>query len=108
MMNRRVLSFLVALVAGIPALSRADDSQWQVIRFYTVADGRRVALAVPAEWEDLSGTRNSAPVRALRFMDESGGEFEVPLAALAQASASKPVLEAQDLRKLALRPRHRS
>lgn len=108
MTSRAVLSLLFAVVAGIPALSRAGDSQWEVIRFYAVAEGRRVALAVPAEWQELSGVRNSATPAALRFMDESGGEFEVPLTALARASANKPLLGAQDLRKLALRPRRRS
>lgn len=107
-MIRFVLSLFFVALAAIPALSRAGDSQWEVIRFYAVAEGRRVALAVPAEWQELSGLRDPGARPALRFMDETGGEFEVPLAALARASANKPVLGAQDLRKLALRPRRRS
>jgi hypothetical protein len=103
-MIRFALSLSFVALAAIPSLSRAGDSQWEVIRLYAVAQGRNVAVVVPAEWQELSGPRNSALPPALRFMDESGGEFEVPLAALARASRNKPVLGTQDLRKLALRP----
>jgi hypothetical protein len=108
MMNRIVLSLFLAVIAAIPALARADDTRWEVIHVYALADGRSVALAVPAEWQDMYQTRVLGTRSRLRFVDESGAQVEIPAVSLTRASANKPVLWSEDTRKLALKVRKRS
>jgi len=108
MMNRIVLSLFLAAVAAVPALARANDTQWEVIHIYALADGRSVALAVPAEWQELDRTSVLGARSKLRFVDESGAQVEIPAVSLARASANKAVLWSEDTRKLALRAHKRS
>jgi hypothetical protein len=106
MKSRFVLSLLVAALAAIPTLAHADSTQWAVMRAYALADGRVVAVAVPGEWREVGGPH--MPGKPLRFVDESGVRFEIPVAVLAQASVNKPLLWAQDMKKLAHRMRRAS
>lgn len=102
MKNPVVLSLLAAGLILLPTLSRADEPRWDSIRVYTLASGKPVAVAVPAEWQETSKTLALAPGAALRFLDESGRSIEIPAAALARASAAQSLLRAEELRKIAL------
>ena len=108
MMNRIVLSLFLAAVTAIPALARADATRWEVIHIYALADGRSVALAVPADWQELDRTPVLGARSKLHFVDESGAEVEISAASLAGASTHKPVLWSEDTRKLALKGHKRS
>lgn len=105
MKSRFVLSLLVLALAAIPTLSHADSTQWEVIHVYALTEGRRVAVAVPAEWQELVDARALGTRSALRFVDASGAEVAVPVAALEQASARKRVFRPQLAEKLALSAR---
>jgi spermidine/putrescine-binding protein len=103
MMSRFAFSLSIAALAVFPALSHAGETQWETLRLYTLADGTKVAVGVPAEWQELGegpaiGTRTS-----LRFKDETGTQVELPVAALLRASAGKRVVRADDSRKIAFK-----
>jgi len=101
-MKTRLASLLLAALAALPQLARADDVRWESLRVYALADGRSVAVAVPAEWQPVG----SAPVRsALRFVDESGAVVAIPVAALARASAEKRVFRPALTERVALNAR---
>jgi len=108
MIVRFVFALLLAALAAGPALSRAADTQWEVIRVYKLVDGRAVALGVPAEWQEVGTPARLKAHSRLLFLDESGEKIEVPVARLLRASAHKPMLWAEDTKKLALRPRKSS
>jgi hypothetical protein len=92
MISRFVISLSIATVLAIPAVSRAGDTRWALLRAYQLAEGHVVALAVPAEWQELGTQRTPGAAFALRFADESGTRFEIQLATLAHASAIKPTV----------------
>jgi len=106
MLHRSVLAFLIAALAAFPALSRAGESRWEVIHFYSLAEGRSVAIGVPAEWERVGEGRGLGTSSALRFLDETGNRIEIPVAALLRASAEKRVIRAEDARKLGQKVRN--
>jgi len=101
-MNKRLaLSLLAAALAALPSLSRAGDgASWESLRVYTLAGGRTVAVAVPAEWQDSGETR---VVRsALRFRDLNDAEIAIPVAALERAAAEKRLFRPDVTEKFAL------
>ena len=106
-MRRFVIALSLAALAAAPAFSRAGDAgtQWEVIRVYKLVDGRAVALAFPAEWQEVAAPAKLEEHSKLRFVDESGKNVEIPVTALLRASMLKPMLWAEDARKLALKSR---
>jgi hypothetical protein len=106
MLHRSVLAFLFAALAAIPALSRAGDTQWEIIRVYALAEGRSLAVAAPSEWEPVGEVHTLGTNSTLRFLDEAGNRIEIPVAALLRASAGRRVLPSEDTRKLATKVRN--
>jgi hypothetical protein len=106
MLRRSVLAFVIAVLAALPALSRAGGSRWEVIHVYSLAEGRSVAIGVPAEWERVGDGRALGTNSALHFLDETGNRIEIPVSALVRASAEKRVLRSEDARKLGQRVRN--
>jgi hypothetical protein len=100
-MSRFAFSLFIAALAVFPALSHAGETQWDSLKVYAIADGRTVAVAVPAEWQALDETRALGTRSALRFTDEAGSQIEVPIAALLRASAGKRLLGSEDTKKIA-------
>ena len=96
---RFIFSIFIAALAALPALSHADETRWEVIRVYALGEGRAVAVAVPAEWQELSDTRVVGTRSALRFLDQSGAKVEIPAAVLEQAAANKRVLRPEELKR---------
>jgi len=106
MLHRFVPAILFAALAAIPALSRASETQWEVIHVYALAEGRSIAVGVPSEWSPVGEKRPLEMNSALHFLDETGNRIEIPVTALVRASAGKGVLWAKDARKLAQRVRN--
>jgi hypothetical protein len=105
-MNHRLfIPLLIATLVTFPVRSRADDTQWESLRVYALADGRSVAVAVPAEWQEAGKAQVLGAGSVLRFLDESGRPVEITAAALARAAEKKSVLRPEDLRKIALAAR---
>ena len=105
-MHRFALAFLFAALAAIPALSRASETQWEVIHVYALTEGRSIAVGVPSEWSPVDKAHPHGMNSALRFLDEAGNRIEIPVTALVRASAGRGVLWAKDARKLAQRVRN--
>jgi hypothetical protein len=98
-MVRRIVFALSLAALAMPMLSRADQTQWEVIRVYKLPNGRAVAVAAPAEWQQVGTTTvlgNSSS--GVQFLDESGAKIEVPMAALMRASLSKSVFHVEEAR----------
>ena len=93
---------LVAALASAPALCHADGTQWEVIQMHELANGRTIAVVVPANWQELETARVLGAGSRLRYMNESGAEVEIPAAELVRASARTRVLSSEDTRRLAL------
>jgi hypothetical protein len=106
MLRRSVLALLIAACAAFPALSRASENRWEVIHVYSLAEGRSVAIGVPAEWERVGDGRGLGMNSTLRFLDETGNRIEIPVAALLRAAAEKRVIRAEDARKLGQKVRN--
>ena len=103
MKNRIVFSMLMAAVALIPASSRAEEGfQLNLLRTYFFADGKVVAVAMPAEWDEVSKTRHVPAQSSISFLDESGRPVVVPADALMRASVSKSVIWAGEYSKVRL------
>jgi hypothetical protein len=102
MKSRLVFSLFAAALALLPALSQADETRWEVIRVYALTEGRAVAVAVPAEWQDLSETGVLGRT-GLRFADESGVRVQISFSELERASANKRVLRASDAKRAVLK-----
>jgi hypothetical protein len=101
---RLALSLLAAALAAVPALARAGDGvRWESLHVYTLDGGRAVAVAVPAEWQQVGDARVLRS--ALRFLDESGAEVAIPVAALERAAADKRVFRPASAEKVALNAR---
>jgi hypothetical protein len=101
MKTRLASTLLAAALAVLPALSHARDGvRWETLRVYTLAGGDAVAVAVPAEWQQVDEAR--VLHSALRFVDESGAEVAIPVAALARAAAEKRVFRPGLTAKVAL------
>jgi len=103
MKNRLVFSLLSAALIVLPTLSHAGESRFDPSRFnllcaYKLANGQRVAIAIPGEWQELSKTRVLEPGAAARFLDESGRAVEVPAVALERASKTRSVVWPEYLR----------
>jgi hypothetical protein len=103
--QRLFIPLLIATLVAFPVRSRADDTQWESLRVYALADGQSVAVAVPAEWQEAGTPQILATGCVLRFLDESGRTVEITAAALARAAAKRSVLRPEDLRKIALASR---
>ena len=50
--HRLFIPLLIATLIAFPARSHADDTRWESLRVYALADGQSVAVAVPAEWRE--------------------------------------------------------
>ena len=92
MKNRLAFSLLSAALIALPALSHADESQFNLMRTYKLADGQGVAIAMPGGWQELSKTRVLEPGSAARFLDEAGRPIEISAAALARGSKTRSVV----------------
>ena len=103
--HRLFIPLLIATLIAFPVRSRADDTQWESLRVYALADGQSVAVAVPAEWQEAGKAQLLRAGSVLRFLDESGRPVEITAAALARAAEKKSVLRPEDLRKIALAAR---
>jgi len=103
MLRRIVFSLIIAALAVLPTLSRADEVKWEVINVYALAEGQRVAVAVPAEWQVLDDGRDLGAGAGLRFVDESGVRIHVSAAELRRAAAHKRVIRPHDEVKVAAR-----
>ena len=105
-MNHRLfVPLLIATLVAFPVRARADDTRWESLRVYALADGQSVAVAVPAEWQEAGKAQLLRTGSVLRFLDESGRPVEITAAALARAAEKKSVLRPEDLRKIALAAR---
>ena len=92
MKNRLVFSFLSAALIVLPTLSHANESRFNLLRVYKLADGQGVAIAIPGAWQETSKTRVLEPGAAARFLDASGRPIEIPAAALERAAKAKSVV----------------
>jgi hypothetical protein len=95
-----LLSFAALL---LPALSQAEETRWDVLRVYRLADGQGVAVAFPGEWRELTPGRALDAGAPARFVDESGRRVEIPAAALAHAAEVKAIARPEPYRRVALR-----
>jgi len=103
---RLVFSLFIAALTLLPTLSRADETRWDVLRVYKLADGRGVAVAVPGEWRELNNSTRVLEAGApVRFLDQSGHEVQISAVALTRAAATKSVARPEDRYKIALRAR---
>ena len=102
MLHRIVFLLIVAVLAVLPTLSRADEAKWEVIRVYALAEGQAVAVAFPAEWQVLDNGRTLGAGSGLRFADESGVLIHVTGAELRRAATHKRVLRPHGEAKVAL------
>ena len=91
MKNPLVFSLLAVLIL-LPTLSQAGESPFSFLRVYKLADGQRVSISVPGEWQELSRTRVLKPGAPARFLDESGRKVEIAAVALERASKARTVL----------------
>ena len=106
-MKIRLALSLLAALAALPALSHAkDDVTWESVRVYALAGGRAVAVAVPAEWQQVGETRVLRS--ALRFRDLNDAEIAIPVAALERAAAEKRLFRPDLTEKFALDGRARN
>ena len=103
--HRLFIPLLIATLIAFPVRSRADDTQWESLRVYALADGQSVAVAVPAEWQEAGKPQILATGSVLRFLDESGRPVEITAAALARSAAKRSLLRPEDFRKIALAAR---
>jgi hypothetical protein len=108
MIVRIVFAVLLAALA-FPMLSRAEEVKWEVIRIYKLYDGRAVAVALPAEWQELR-TSNvlEKSSSGVQFLNEHGAKVEIPMTALLRGASSKSIVRADDARDVALRPSRKS
>jgi hypothetical protein len=101
-----VLAIWAVSTSAISLPSLAYETHWEVIHVYKLPNGRAVAVAVPAEWQQVGKAealeRGSSGVQ---FLDESGAKVEIPLAALMRASLSKSVYRIDEAKEVALRTR---
>ena len=102
---RLFIPLLIATLVAFPVRSRADDTRWESLRVYALADGQSVAVAVPSEWQEAGKPQALAAGSLLRFLDESGRPVEITAAALARTAAKRSILRPEDLRKIALASR---
>jgi len=103
--HRLFIPLLIASLVAFPVRSRADDTRWESLRVYALADGQSVAVAVPSEWQEAGKAQALAAGALLRFLDESGRPVQITAAALARAAAKRSILRPEDLRKIALASR---
>jgi hypothetical protein len=103
-MKRLTLSLSAAALV-VSTLACAEETRWDALRVYTLADGRGVAVAFPGEWQEVSKTRVLAMGAPARFIDGSGRRFEIPAEALTRAADARTVARPEDHRKVALRSR---
>jgi hypothetical protein len=101
-MKRLMLSLSVA-VLGLSMLAHADETRWDALRVYTLADGRGVAVAFPGEWQEVSKTRVLPAGAPVRFIDGSGRRVQIPAEALARAAEARAVARPEENRRVALR-----
>lgn len=99
---KRSLLLLSLAVVLLPALSRADETRWDVLRVYRLADGHSVAVAYPGEWRELTPGRTLQPGAPARFLDEHGRRVEIPASALARAAEARAIARPEAYRKVAL------
>jgi hypothetical protein len=100
---KRSLLLLSLAVVLLPALARADETRWDVLRVYRLADGQGVAVAYPGEWRELTPGRTLQPGAPAQFVDEHGRRVEIPAAELARAAETKAIARPEAYRKVALR-----
>jgi hypothetical protein len=105
MKRRYAVSLLFAMLALVPSLVSADDTRWDVLRVYKLADGKGVAVAFPGEWQEVSKTRVLEADAPARFIDQYGRRVEIPAAILQLAAEAKAVARPEENRRLALRSR---
>ena len=106
MLHRFALVFFFSALTAIPALARAAETQWEVIRVYALGGGGTLAVGLPSEWEPVGETRDLQKSSTLRFLDEAGNRVEIPVAALVRASGEKRVVKSEEARKLSRKVRN--
>ncbi len=94
-------TLLAAALAVAPTLSHAEDTRWESLRVYTLGSGSAVAVAVPSEWREVDTGRALGAKPALRYLDASGAEVSIPVAALERASAAKRLFRPDLTQKVA-------
>ena len=101
MKHRLTFSLSIAMLTLLPSLAPADETRWDVMRAYRLADGKAVAVAIPGEWREVSTTRVLEPGAPARFIDGSGRRVVIPAAVLARAAEAKAVARPEDSRRVA-------
>jgi hypothetical protein len=102
-MKRLLLSLSLAALTLLASLASADETRWDILRVYNLADGRGVAVAVPGEWQVMDKNGMLEAGAPARFIDESGRRVIIPAATLERAAESKAIARPPENRKLALR-----
>ena len=103
-MKRLLFRILVSLLSW-SSLGLAGEPRWDVLRVYTLADGRAVAVAYPGEWREVNSTRVLEAGAPAQFIDTSGRRVQIPADALVRAAETRTVARPQENRKVALRSR---
>ncbi len=104
-MKRLTLWLSAAALTLFGALAHADETRWDALRVYRLADGRGVAVAYPGEWQEVSKTRVLAAGAPAHFIDTTGRRVEIPAEVLVRAADTKSIARPPEYRKVALRTR---
>ena len=104
-MKRRLMLSLSIAVLAWSSLALAGESHWDVLRVYTLAGGKGVAVAYPGEWQEVSKTRVLEAGAPAQFIDESGRRVQIPAAALERGAETRTIVRPQESRRVAMRSR---
>lgn len=109
-MKRRLsFSLAIAVLTLFPSLAPAEETRWDgwdVLRAYTLADGKAVAVAIPGEWREVSKTRVLEAGAPARFIDGSGRRVDIPADVLVRAAETKAVARPEESRRVARAQMH--
>ena len=106
MKHRLTFSLSIAMLTLLPSLAPADETRWDVMRTYRLADGKAVAVAIPGEWREVSKTRVLEPGAPARFIDGSGRRVNIPADVLVRAAQTKAVARPEENRRVARAQMH--
>ncbi len=104
-MRRSLLPLFLIPLALLSGLASADESRWDALRVYRLADGRGVAVAYPGEWIEVSKTRVLDPGAPVQFVNQAGHRIEIPAVVLERAARTKSVARPLEYPEVALRSR---
>ena len=102
---RVAVSLSIAMLTMLPSMASADETRWDVLRVYKLADGRAVAVAFPGEWQEVNRTRVLEAGAPARFLDESDRRVMIPATVLERAAEAKAIARPEESRRLARRAR---